>query len=198
MKARVSWIACGLAGVAAVVLAVPVFFAAPSDGAAAFPRNEAGLTYGSALNLSDEAAPDLILVETTDGQEGYVYKSDLDDASGATVSTPDEAAAYEAEKAGRARQALTAAVNKMIESGSISAETGAGEAALSELKEEAGPEQQLAWVCNRLNLTDAQRSILAAEMDNAVANAIPVYQADGVTVIGEFSVGESYDADYVL
>lgn len=61
-----------------------------------YPNNKAGLSFGSAaLAAAPEDEPDLILVETAEGVSGYVYKSDLDEASGANVSSPREALSWQ-------------------------------------------------------------------------------------------------------
>lgn len=61
-----------------------------------YATNDAGLTYGSLADAhSPETEPDLILVETIDGKTGYAYKKDLDEASGANVQSPEEAARWE-------------------------------------------------------------------------------------------------------
>lgn len=55
-----------------------------------FPRNESGLTYGSALDAtSPENEPDLIEAIGIDGTSGYVMKKDLEEP---TPSNPEEAA----------------------------------------------------------------------------------------------------------
>jgi len=52
-----------------------------------FPTNASGLTYGSAADaISPGTEPDLILVVTTDGKEGYAKKADLDQADGTTAA----------------------------------------------------------------------------------------------------------------
>lgn len=62
-----------------------------------YPTNKAGLTYGSAAHaISPETEPDLILVETEDGQTGYVYKTELDAAHGpGDDATPEEVLAWQ-------------------------------------------------------------------------------------------------------
>jgi hypothetical protein len=62
-----------------------------------YPQNASGLTYGSVESAnSPQDEPDLILVETQTGTTGYVKKRELDRATGATVSSPEEAIAWEA------------------------------------------------------------------------------------------------------
>lgn len=68
-------------------------------------RNASGQTYGSLMGASTpDDAPDLIQVETTDGLTGYVTRVDLDEATGANVSNPEEAVAWEAAREARAGQ----------------------------------------------------------------------------------------------
>ncbi len=61
-----------------------------------YPTNDAGQTYGS-LNdaVLPENEPDLILVEATNGAEGYVLKEVLDEITGANISSPEEAMEWE-------------------------------------------------------------------------------------------------------
>lgn len=60
--------------------------------APAYPTNEAGQTYGAEdENMSFEDRPDLILVQATNGREGYVLRESLDEVTGANVSSPQEA-----------------------------------------------------------------------------------------------------------
>lgn len=68
-----------------------------------YASNQSGLSYGSAASaVSPETEPDLILVETKDGTTGYVYKTDLDRASGADVKTPDDALVWQNARSGPA------------------------------------------------------------------------------------------------
>jgi hypothetical protein len=65
-----------------------------------YATNESGLTYGSAADASSpDTEPDLIQAVAMDGQQGYVRKSDLDDANGTTAAksfeTPEDALAWQ-------------------------------------------------------------------------------------------------------
>jgi hypothetical protein len=61
-------------------------------GVPAYPTNEAGQTYGAEdENMSFEDRPDLILVQATNGREGYMLRESLDDVTGANASSPQEA-----------------------------------------------------------------------------------------------------------
>lgn len=61
-----------------------------------YSRNADGLTYGSAFDAtSPDTEPDLVLVVTTDGREGYAKKADLAEAEGSGFSSPAEAIAWQ-------------------------------------------------------------------------------------------------------
>ena len=66
-----------------------------------YPKNSRGLTYGSAA-IADrpENEPDLIRVISDSGREGYVKKTDLDDANGTTAAksfrSPEDALKWQA------------------------------------------------------------------------------------------------------
>lgn len=103
--------ALSVGGLGGAALAVGPTLFAPSgvtaEGSVPAPApeykaNAEGLTYGSALDaVSPETEPDLVLVEATNGKQGYAYKSDLDRASGADVvfKSPEEALAWQKEQA---------------------------------------------------------------------------------------------------
>lgn len=59
-----------------------------------FPANDNGQTYGSVDGVTRDDHPDLVLVEATNGRTGYVDNSLLDEATGANVSSPEEAIAW--------------------------------------------------------------------------------------------------------
>jgi hypothetical protein len=61
-----------------------------------YPKNADGLTYGSLeLAGSPDQAPDLILVQDTAGEDGYVRRPELDAATGADIASPDQASAWQ-------------------------------------------------------------------------------------------------------
>jgi len=58
--------------------------------------NDKGLTYGVGSYHADaDEWPDLLLVEATNGREGYVERRLLDEVTGANVSSPEEAVAWQ-------------------------------------------------------------------------------------------------------
>lgn len=98
--------------------------------APSYPANELGYTYGSSLYASSpDQEPDLILASGTNGEEGYVYASDLE---GDQPTNPEEAIVYQ---------------EKMDE---LFAQYKSGEV--------------------------------------VIFRTIPLYESDGVTVIGEFEI----------
>ncbi|HAM80162.1 hypothetical protein [Ornithinibacillus bavariensis] len=95
-----------------------------------FPKNQAGQTYGSAaMAKSPQEEPDLIVAIGVNGEEGYVYREDLD---GEMPSTPEEALAIQKQ-------------------------------------------------------TEKKMALVAAGTP-VVVRTIPLYDVDGVTVIGEFDI----------
>ena len=61
-----------------------------------YPRNAAGLTYGSLeLAGTPDQAPDLILVQDTAGEQGYVRRTELDAATGADLANPAAASTWQ-------------------------------------------------------------------------------------------------------
>lgn len=83
--------------VASAALAGSIFggsLAASATGSSKFPTTSKGLTYGSAMNVSMAAAPDLVQAVGDDGTAGYVLKSQLlDPASSPAEAVADEKAA---------------------------------------------------------------------------------------------------------
>lgn len=71
----------------------PAPAAVPSYGV-----NADGRTYGADIEASTpDQAPDLVLAVATNGRTGYVDRSTLDAATGAHVSSPEEALAWQRE-----------------------------------------------------------------------------------------------------
>lgn len=85
----------GLLTVTLMVAALGISAVAGSDRPG-FEKNSNGQTLGSALDASSPSdEPDLIAAEASNGQRGYVKKSELDQATGATIASPDEALVYQ-------------------------------------------------------------------------------------------------------
>jgi hypothetical protein len=124
----VRWLALSAGLIAVVVVGVLAGFAAggtghhqsgPPAGVLAarsqspphYPRNAKGLTYGSMQSAAtDQQAPALVLVTDTQGENGYVFKADLDAATGATISSPDQALAWQAKQDAMAAAGQTTSI----------------------------------------------------------------------------------------
>lgn len=90
--------ALGIGAGAGVASASGLIFAQPADSETAeapeYAVSDSGLSYGSLADApSDALAPDLILVELPDGQQGYVYSEELFAAENDDPSSPGEAIA---------------------------------------------------------------------------------------------------------
>ncbi len=83
-------------GAKSVVSSIGVAAASGGSSNATYPTNANGQTYGSAVGASLSNPPDLILTYASNGQIGYVYSSQLSASSGANVTTPSEAVAWDA------------------------------------------------------------------------------------------------------
>ena len=72
------------------------------SGSGQFPTNAAGLTYGDpGSDVAPEGLPDLVLVQATNGRKGYVLSRVLNEVTGASVSSPAEAVAWQRRQEGR-------------------------------------------------------------------------------------------------
>jgi predicted outer membrane repeat protein len=91
-------ITAGLFGGVIVGTGVTAALAANGSTEVTFSSNSAGQSFGSALNArSVTEEPDLILVEATNGKQGYVKKTDLEPP--ASIKTPEQAMAYSKQNA---------------------------------------------------------------------------------------------------
>lgn len=72
------------------------------SGSGQFPTNAAGQTYGDpGGDVAPENLPDLVLVQATNGRRGYVLSRVLNEVTGANVSSPAEAVAWQRRQEGR-------------------------------------------------------------------------------------------------
>jgi len=168
-------------------------YAVSLDG---FPVNSNGLSYGSAVDVrfpSEE--PDLILAQATNGQEGYVYKTDRDIAEGLPPESPEAAVALMRE---RAENSADAFIHSIKEQSKI--DLSESRAELIEvflgLQGACAPFDVLPVESQALFLkalpVNISTDIVAIAWDEARAvnyRIIPVYKVDGKTVIGELIIG---------
>lgn len=122
----------------AAVAATPLLFAPAglsADGAVPaaapeYPKNDSGLTYGSAADaISPETEPDLILVQATNGKVGYAFKKDIDRVDGTeaieSFKSPEDALAWQE------RQALLTDADRTIPVFKLDGTTKIGEFIIS-------------------------------------------------------------------
>ncbi len=209
-RTTVRHLALAVAGavlVSSVGIVVGLNRATAQDPNTRFSANANGDTYGSALHAaSPELEPDLIAAMATNGREGYVYKKDLEPES-LQPKNPTEAGQMQADRDKRAGEAFVRVLgdqlNRKFEIGTSTApvvfsifdrsvRAGAVPATMDETTARAMTEALGTDVVAAAggSMASLQRAVRAA-MDAAThANdrKIPVYQSDGVTVIGEFIV----------
>lgn len=161
-----------------------------------YPVNEEGLTYGSIADApSDTCEPDLIEAVATNGKEGYVRNSEL------AVASHEYEPADQAMKAQEARTQKAAALmqkelNDRVRQDAF--ELADAKAILEDvpvLAEQVG-DDGCAMLSAEMDVPELQQ--LTADdllecylaVDEATTCYIPVYLADGKTVIGEFPVSQ--------
>ena len=191
-----------------VLLVVPGCASSPAPDAGsstAFPTNSHGENYGSAADArSPEEEPDLIAVTATNGADGYARRDELEDTAH-QPNTPEEAVAYQ-------QTHDDAAVRTCLDTVRTEVESIPDDPPISDTSRSAVRDLMNARVTGTLptNGVTALRSLLA---ESGVANSdipndaaglaaqcaaaaaesqvrrVPVYQNDGVTIVGEFEVG---------
>lgn len=170
-----------------------------------YPVNENGLTYGSAANAGDpDREPDLILVAATNGEEGYVYKEDLDAASGMT-ETPEEAVRLTENRMKQEKEVFAAILAQELEAYDLTiSPEKMEEIYVSMAAQEIGDATDLLLSASaESNTSKTQQrgapfseahceSLLINSYPSALTELktpIPVYKKDGVTEVGVFLVG---------
>ena len=182
-----------------VVCFICFLIASVNAGILSYEKNDDGLTYGSLSMASTfEEEPDLIAAIATNDREGYVYKTDLKEAS-REAKNPEEAVwmmkKYE-ENSAKAfakvfsdNTGINISAETVIESGLV--EPG-NIISTKEIKARS--------VISKLGITneldDRFDEIVPLALEKAIAAAgranivvIPVYAKDGKTIIGEFEIG---------
>lgn len=210
---RLGRVGLGCLGVALVVAAgCGVSYAAENAAGAdreqptavAYESNEAGQTYGTCADApAYEDMPELVLVVATNGKEGYVYRDALEEAEGgsaeqledmvARTQEQDEAfsaALMEALKES-GRQVDRETVDGFIEESRFGAGSDCATAGLvEEIAAADGASASSPDTRGESSAKDVERDVgeALAEALRASDETIPVYEADGTTVIGEFLV----------
>lgn len=151
---------------------------------------------------------ELVSAVATNGEQGYVYYEDLQEAEGQGVSTPEEAALYMERKIAASTAAIQSALNKRL-----SAQPIAGCTQVTADEAKAILEAYYSAIENGGSLNDSsvvpgiRSSHLAGttslggaigeemledslrEAQEAVLTYVPVYDEDGETVVGQLPVG---------
>jgi hypothetical protein len=189
---------------AAVIVCLVLVFLKPiqgnADTAVNYSVNDSGFTYGSALDApSPELEPDLISAWATNETLGYVYKADLEKAQMPyEPKNPEEAVQLMEDRFMAASFIFVESAHEQT-GPELSIGVDTVNETLRTIFETYGGEPPFD------RLTDEERSAivqLIPNSDNAVeiaSNAytaacqandksIPVYEADGTTIIGEFIV----------
>ena len=173
------------------------------SNSASYPKNADGLSYGSMSDAqSADAVPDLIAVVATNGQEGYVYKTDYNAAMQVGMArNPDHAVWLMAQRSERIANAFV---------DSIESQTGPSQSTISleneradlgnvilDLDTQSGDIsfEELSTNDQANIISDLPDGIDQSIVDNAWAKAnkvddqvLPVYSLDGKTIIGEFII----------
>ena len=172
--------------------------------AATYESNEAGQTYGTCAAASTyEDMPELVLVVATNGKEGYVYRDALEEVEGGSAEQLESMAARTQEQDEAFAEALMGALEdsgRQVDREAIDgfieeSRFGAGsDCAAADLVEEIAAADDASApsrsACSESDAKDVERDVeeALAEALRASGETIPVYEADGTTVIGEFLV----------
>ena len=163
-----------------------------------FPRNKAGLTYGSSSDTEYGDEPDLIAVEATNGKMGYILKVDLQELDRSGVQNLDEAirssTSYN-EKASKAfietlAQEIGFDVNVISSNQALSAYEELCLATPMQMQggDIAAKIEKDLGLGRNYNISEDVLLRAALSAQDAVAQTIPVYKMDGKTKIGDFEV----------
>lgn len=198
-RVRVSaWVvgACG----ALLAIGCVMLFAqgASADRAIDYPTNEAGLSYGSAdAAVSLDTEPDLIKVIATNDREGYVHKDQFH-AALKPASCPEEALAMMKDRHDRQAAAFAGYLNRANPSATSRATQVEAVGLYDEIEESVscqGPNDDFETldeiVARVAGESGVDQGVVQGAYDAAVAatsTAIPVYDVDGTTQIGEFVI----------
>lgn len=203
-----------------LVLAGATFYVADADSVRPDPRlgyvppteesislasasgvNDKGQTFGVRGDLPGSVDPDLILVAATNGETGYVLKTELDEATRANLS-PEEAIALQETYEAVAAEMLRFSLSEEVVGGELSLE-GAREIIqkmqvgdtpeidFDSIAEEAVGDYVATARSGIDRTTLPSGKTIEDKYAEVVAQTtvfIPVYESDGETVIGEYPV----------
>lgn len=165
------------------------------------PANDSALTFDTAQNLENpEGQPDLVGVVATNGEFGYVYYDDLYDASAGDLPSmsPEEAVRTQTERNARLAPAFKDAAAELYGAELLTEQDALD--GLEMFQSQEGMDGAVKLLNARMAdasggrgsfqpMSEHEFQILYDSAVSAVGSSIPVYRSDGVTKIGEFSVG---------
>ena len=174
------------------------------EAAISYKSNEAGQTFGSCADAATyDDMPDLVLVVATNGKEGYVYRDALEEAEGGSAEQFEDLATRTQEQDEAFSEALVESleesgyqvnqemVDDFIEESRFGAGSDCATVDLVEGIERAdGADAVSSAARSGSGAEGVERDVEEAltEALRASGETIPVYDADGKTVIGEFLV----------
>ncbi len=113
-KRSIRWALGGTLVVLSLMATAGLHFVEPAEGADPIKTNEAGLSYGPVEGFEQRGQyPDLIAVQATNGNKGYILREDEERAAG-VVSTPEEAIAFATARKERLAASLKDAMNEQL------------------------------------------------------------------------------------
>lgn len=192
-KRNIRWALGGTLVVLSLMATAGLHFVEPAEGADPIKTNEAGLSYGPVEGFEQRGQyPDLIAVQATNGNKGYILREDEERAAG-VVSTPEEAIAFATARKERLAASLKDAMNEQLPPGEgISlAEALEITAVLQSTPPATAAPQALGILSESAEEKLSEEAVLTA-YEKALKEDItyiPVYEADGVTQVGVYPIG---------
>lgn len=197
-------VATAVCGAVCLVALLSTGVAMGEGNGARLQENAAAQTFGTIAEAeSSGQVLDLVEVQATNGRIGYVYHDELIEAETHGVRTPEDAerAMIELEKA--SNEALADQLSSLLPSGSevsvadakayLDATVREPIAGVTAARFETQERQAVEALADSVDLAPEQVQGVVGEAflraQEQVQVVIPVYEADGVTCIGEFAVG---------
>lgn len=185
--------------ISGLIIMGAIEIASAKNAEVGYSVNEQGLTYNENVMPIEGDEPDLLQVVATNGKFGYVYYDEYEEACYA-ASSPEEADMLMAEHEEKATLALQDAINKYTPKSELDMTETDAKSLLStyyevcsETVDDVSSEKLIQEVSEEatlaIKITDENLELAFAEAEQAVMRFVTVYDADGVTVIGEFGIG---------
>lgn len=200
-RKKVATVVCG-AACAVVLLSSGV--AMGEGNGVQLQENAAAQTFGTIAEAEASGqALDLVEVQATNGRIGYVYHDELIEAETHGVRTPEDAERVMIELEEASNEALADQLSKLLPPGSevsaadakayLDATVREPIAGVTAARFEAQESRAVAALADSVELAPEQVQVVVDEAflraQEQVQVTIPVYEANGVTRIGEFAIG---------